>query len=400
MKALNLSVIGLLMVALASCGDDEKPTPAASATEPTAEVLATATVVSPTLQATVSAPKSLTGVFEEPRGAPATRKVTPPAAPVSPFTPWDGKSAVIYDVVVGTEIILGPGSLPNFSPDGTRAVWIAGEMGDGRLDGEVRLVELATGNVRSLGPGRAGYPRFLDDNTVAFSLPGTSNRVVSVDLRSGIQTDISGTEVDRRWAEALQAQRLTTPDGYRVSFEEDPAAPQMPRGGWPWVKVKVTDTRSGRVALAFEAFAAAPAGTGHIVVASKVSGQTVNLFLVEIATGQAQFLSTTRWSSPNFPLVADDRLVAWIDDYCGDPPGNLTIFYRTTKELIEATGVRSYVRLTPSGQLALGEFGARRLLDPATLATVATLPEGSDVSWSSDYRYAAHGVTGGHGGLC
>lgn len=401
MKALRLSVIGLAMIALASCGDDEKPVPVAAPTDPTAKASATATVAPSQATPTVSmGPRGLTGVFDEPRETVPTRKVTPPAAPASPFTAWDGKSAVIYDVVASTEINLGMGSLPSFSPDGTRALWIAGEMGDGRLDGEIRLIELATGMVKSLGPGRAGYPRFLDDNTVAYGLPGTSNRVVSVDLRSGIQTDISGSDVDARFFERLNAERLTTPDGYRVNWEDDPSAPPMPRGGRSWVKVRVTDTHSGAVALAFQAFAAAPAGTGHVVVASRPSGQTVNLFLVAIATGQAQFLATTQWSSPNFPLVADDKRVAWVDDYCGDPPGNLLVHERATGQLTELMGIRSYVRLTPSGQFALGEFGGRALLDPVTFATAVTLPKGSDVNWSDDYRYAAHGVTGGHGGLC
>jgi hypothetical protein len=368
--------------------------------------IASPTPVPPQATATVALPpKGLTGVFDEPRATVPDRIVTPPAASASPFSQWDGKSTVIYDVKTGKEMNLGPGGVPSFSPDSTRAIWIAGEDPVSLVGGEARLIDLTTGSVTSLGPGRGFYPRFLDDNTVAFPLPDDSNSVVSVDLRSGARSDISGNEATNRYFERLDALRLTTPDGYRVSWQADPTAPRLPRSGSASEKVMVADTRSGQVALAFDAFAASPAGSGYVVVASKAKGQTVNLFLVEIAGGQAQFIATTRWSG-NFPLVADDNRVVWIDNFCGDPPGNLEVYDRTTKQLTEVTGVHDYVRLTPSGQLALGAFGARSLMDPVTFATGPSLPASksttgaSDVSWSDDYRYAAHGLTGGHGGLC
>ncbi len=55
-------------------------------------------------------------------------------------------------------------------------------------------------------------------------------------------------------------------------------------------------------------------------------------------------------------------------------------------------------------------FGASALIDPETLEYVAVIPDldptsnapnmsiADDVRWSPDYRYAAHGVAGGHGG--
>jgi len=46
-------------------------------------------------------------------------------------------------------------------------------------------------------------------------------------------------------------------------------------------------------------------------------------------------------------------------------------------------------------------FGAKVLIDVATLRYVAVLPEGlGDVGWAGDFRFAVASVTGGHGGLC
>ncbi|MGE0598828.1 MAG: hypothetical protein AB7J35_03250 [Dehalococcoidia bacterium] len=52
------------------------------------------------------------------------------------------------------------------------------------------------------------------------------------------------------------------------------------------------------------------------------------------------------------------------------------------------------------GLLAAGTFGADALIEPRTLEHVSVIPDGPDISWSEDYRYASHGPYGGHGGLC
>jgi DNA-binding CsgD family transcriptional regulator len=344
--------------------------------------------------------KGLLGVFEDPRPMAPSRAVTAGSAPASPFAAWDGKSTVIYDVSTGKETNLGAGSLPVFSPGGTWAVWIAGAQADGRLEGEVRAIELATGTVKSLGPGRAGFPRFLDNSTVVFSLPGTDSRLAAVDLESGARVDISNEDANRRHRERLSQERMTTPDGFRISSLPNSAATPVARGGPFWRDVTVTDLRSGTIVLAFEAFAALPAGAGQIVVASKPNGATVNIFLVSIAAGQAQFLGTTRLSEPNFPLAADGQRVVWVDDFCGQPQGNVFMYERSSGELIQISGLQGLVTLTPSGKLAVGYFGATAVIDPLTFSTLATVPDEGDVNWSSDYRYAAHGQVGGHGGLC
>lgn len=392
-----LGVASLLAAVLfGACGDDDDPsptpgqtaTPSAAATQPASATPAP----SPTAAVTAtSAPaKGLTGIFEEPRPVQANR-VTPPPVPPSPFMAWDREAtpAVIYDVVLGTEVNLGPGSAPVFSPDGKLGAWGAGTTDAAALSGEIRVIELATGSVRVLGPGR--FPRFIENEVVAYFLPGGSNQLVAHNVATGAKTDITGQEVDRRNSERIFAERETTPDGFRVtSVSLGPGLSD----------VKVTNTANGQVVLAFQASAARPAGAGHIVVASKPSGATVNLFLVSIATGQGEYVATTRFTDGNFPLVADGARIAWVDDFCGQPAGNLFVYERATNALTEVAGISAFVRLTPDGRLALGAFGARRLMHPTTFETVATIPDGSDVNWTPDYRYASHGWTGGHGGLC
>ena len=81
---------------------------------------------------------------------------------------------------------------------------------------------------------------------------------------------------------------------------------------------------------------------------------------------------------------------------------------RAAKRLteVDTAGKAWWVLLTPSGQVGLGEFGAHTLYDPATFNALVQLPartgttNGADIAWSPDYRYAAYGTTGGHGGLC
>jgi len=396
-----LVVAGLLAVA---CGDDDDsrpgPTstaaPASESATGTEQATATTTASStPVATATFAAPKGLTGLFHEPRTT-AIKKVTPPAAPPLGFAEWDG-SAVIYDVVAGKETNLGPGSAPVFSPDGRLAAWSTGD-GFAFTDREVKVIDLATGSVRAIAPGRA--PHWLDDDTVAYFLPGTENKLAALNLTTGITTDVTDQRTPNVYIDRLVAARETTPDGFRVTSVFASDATPLARGGQSWKDVKVTSVATGQVVLAFKAFEAAPAGKGHIVVAASPAGTTVNLFLVAIATGQAEFIATARASEPNFPLVGDDARIAWVDDFCGQPPGNLTVYDRGEKTVTEVEGVSDYVRLTPDGRLGLGAFGARRLMDPVSFQTVARIPTGSDVNWSPDYRYASHGWTGGHGGLC
>ena len=264
-------------------------------------------------------------------------------------------------------------------------------------------MDFSDGLTKTLATGRSS--RFLDLGHITFFADG--NNKVSLDLRTGATTPTNGADDDTAFFEQREAARFTTPDGFRITYSTDPAGTALPRGGATSRLVKVVDTRNGTLVREFRAFAAVPAGRGAIAVAAPARSETVNIFLVQIAIGQAEFISTTRLSAPNFPFAADDSRVIWTDGYCSEKPGSVFVFERKPKKLIEVdTGGRPWwASLTPSGQIALGDFGADSLLDPVTFATVISLPEktgpgSSDIAWTPDYRFAAYGSSGGHGGLC
>jgi hypothetical protein len=132
---------------------------------------------------------------------------------------------------------------------------------------------------------------------------------------------------------------------------------------------------------------------------------TTNLFSVDLKSGRARFLATVRYDPPtrmrplNWPLSAYGNYVAWTEAYCSQPRGKTRILDRKNGSIRELDG-SFWVRLGPGG-LGLGEFGARALVDPATLQYRSVLPDNlGDVTWSPDNRYALTGQVSGHGGLC
>lgn len=117
----SLVITAILLVAAPACGDgstDARPTPSATATE-----TAVATPISPPrIDATPLA--EVTGLFSDPRPTRVDERRSLGPKPTT-FTPWDGKSTMLYDTQAETETNLGPGTLGQFSPDGTKMVWIA-----------------------------------------------------------------------------------------------------------------------------------------------------------------------------------------------------------------------------------------------------------------------------------
>ena len=132
---------------------------------------------------------------------------------------------------------------------------------------------------------------------------------------------------------------------------------------------------------------------------------TSNVFEVNPQTGVASLIASVRASVANFPVAANTRYVAWTEDYCnvtGTPPlsnGRTRIYDRRTKTLTEFDQGFFVAGLTPDDQLAVGSFGADALIDIETLRYTVVFPE-RDRMWSDSYRYAAVGITGGHGGNC
>ena len=400
-------IIGLGMtVALTACGGSDAkestPTQARAGDDTATASTAAPTSAAPTNTAPAALPRPVTGLFEEPRAAgTVTQLVAPaPSGPTFPFAPVVRGNMVLFDIAAKKATDFGPGTLPSFSPDGTKLAWVSA-TGNDPSRGDIKVMDFADGVAKTVGEGRGA--RFLDLTHVTYFLGG-SNDKVSLDLATGAIVTVDGRADDVRYFERVDAARSTTPDGFRITRSDDPKGTALPRGGATSSIIRVTETRSSATVLQFQAFAAIPAGRGFIAVATAVRGETVNIFLVEIATGKAEFIATTRFSAPNFPFVADDARVVWADSFCGVQAARLFIFERqAARRLLEVDtrGDGYWPTLMPSGQIGLGEFGPKVIVDPATFATIVRLPDvAGDIQWSPDYRFAASGFTGGHGGLC
>lgn len=317
-----------------------------------------------------------------------------PAPPQSPFPLWDGKSTVIYDTHTGKATDLGPGSQQAyFSPDETKAVWAAG--GEFAQGTEVFIIDLVTGQKRSLGPGR--LISFADNTHVAVVAIDGNDREL-IDVATGKRQPFSG-EV---WP-ALVPPVPSAPPGYAIE----------PRGGMgpALQKFTISDASTGKVLWSFEAVGVAAAGTDQIAIASPPSNGASQIFIMNLRTGDMSFVARAQIGKDNWPYSASEKYVLWTDNYCGSGP--ISLFDRASGELTrfdlseasEAQADLRWVVLTPANLLAAGSFGATYLIDPVSLEYRAVIPgtvEGytGNVSWSANYRYASHGPFGGHGGLC
>ncbi|MBI5284808.1 MAG: hypothetical protein HY874_06905 [Chloroflexi bacterium] len=372
-----LAITTTLLAASAACdadGTPASPSPTASPPAPTATV-------------TAPAPRTITGLFIDPRPTtPGERRSLGPRP--ATFRPWNGTSTMVYDIQTSTEIDLGTGSLGRFSPDSTRMVWIASDTPfDG---GEAWMIDLRTMEKRDLGPGRLAG--FVDDDHVGVTRPA-SNTTDVIDLTTGNRTPVEAIPF------FPDPSNVTTPDGYNLRREgTDPSSPN---------RFFLTDPRTGILLLEFEASQAIPAGHGSLVVATvpvpvgepNLQGfrhGTTNIFLVDTATGTATFVATGG-HVVQFPLAANDEYILWTDNYCDD--GKSRLYDRKTGAITEIDATL-WPAFTPGGLIIAGAFGGNALIDPKTLQYVATIPQAGDSSWSPDYRYASLGISLGHGGLC
>jgi hypothetical protein len=91
-------------------------------------------------------------------------------------------------------------------------------------------------------------------------------------------------------------------------------------------------------------------------------------------------------------MAASNDIVVWTPDFCTTNVIPFTRIYdRDSGDVIQLNqalrpGFTSDGRLTDD----IG-FGIQRIMDPETLEHLAVIPLGSQIRWSSDYRWAAHG---------
>jgi hypothetical protein len=438
--AVLLLVSMLLGVACFGGGDKQEPDASPRATSASTTRPGSTAAPNVTPQPTIAIDSfnpeiQLKGVFRPPQEGLATNSVQLPERPKPQFAAWDGVSVVIYDTQTGETHDFGPGSLaqPAFGKD---------FMVYTSADNEVFTVDLRTMEKKSMGRGILAY--FLGDHDIVIN-PGNNN-FYALDVETGERIDVANltdpllkSMLSQRWGGEFAAKWL---DGrYAIRLAENPqhvcenTGPEQ-RACLADVSSKwlVEDVQSQKVLMAFEANQVEPAGPGEVVIAttpvcyeaswisdcydvlskleaqsSSTGGQatvegTTNIFLVNLTTGEATFVSTATYNAStglwpmNWPLVANQDYVAWTESYCGNPAGMTRIYDRKTGTITELNQ-GDWLALA-GGRLELGSKGSAAIIDPATLQYVSVLPELSGVNWSGDLRFAAVGQGFGHGDVC
>lgn len=315
-------------------------------------------------------------------------------APTSPFDERDADSreVVLYDTQTLTEEALGEGGYTRFSPGGTWFAWIAFTNSPSVMEGELHVIELASGDERAIGTARS--LRWLDDERVIAHVRG--NEMAVIDVVTGAYSDPGSLNLNSDpFAEEASGVRL-----------ED-MTPEV-TGAPPWrrqYRIMVPDGAQ----LDFEAYRArlAPDGMVAFAVAPEDAETDVawgtpipgNIYLADPHSLEAEYVGTGLLSYGSWPLDVSEQFVFWTDDSCGLAEGG-SRFYDRALGAVTAVDVRLYGEFTPSGLLAVEEFGADHLLDPAAMEYDLVLRAGHNVFWSPDYRYAAAGAVPGQGGRC
>ncbi len=316
------------------------------------------------------------------------------SAPPSPFNQRDADSreVVLYDTQTFNEKALGEGGYTRFSPGGTWLGWIAFTNPPSVMEGELHVIDLASGDERTIGTARS--LRWLDDERVIAHVRG--NEMAVIDVVTGAYSDPGSLNLNSDpFAEQASGVRL-----------ED-MTPEV-TGAPPWrrqYRITVPDGTQ----LDFEAYRARLAPDGMVAFAvvpedaetdlawgTPIPG---NIYLADPHSLEAEYVGTGLLSYGSWPLDVSEQFVFWTDDSCGLAEGG-SRFYDRASGAVTAVDVRLYGEFTLAGLLAVEEFGADYLLDPVAMEYDLALRTGRNVFWSPDYRYAAAGTVPGQGGRC
>ncbi len=434
--AFQIAALALLALALVACSGGKK----AGSDGPTGASMPDARPFDTPAPGTPLPIRQVTGLFAEPKDTKVT-KATLGIKPASTLQPSDRKSVVVYDTQTGKQTDFGPGTItaPVFNKG--RLLYTA--------DKQAWLVDLTTMDKKSLGGADLAY--FVDETHVL--LIAFQQRNILLNLATGeraLANSLSDTVVGEQESLGLGGplRRHLISGGailnYAVDVEKLYAlkcrltpTPESDLCGLRFKEEYSVEDGKGNVVFQFRALQASPAGPNEIVVATSplcddgngkqiwceeeltkldaASGGkpgnfqyakgTTNIFLVDLASGKAKFIATaaydprTQLRPYNWPLSADANYVVWTEDYCGQTKGKTRVYDRKSgqiKELDQTLWVRM-----DGGLIGAGEFGARAMIDPASLQYKTVLPDNlPDVTWSDDYRYAAVGQASPHGGLC
>lgn len=324
------------------------------------------------------------GLFTDPRSVVIVdREALPPlpTATVGLDSNTRIDDTILFDIDTQTATNLGRGFRGEFSPDGTRMTWV-------RITpepaGEVRLIDLSTGEEQRLGSGVDSAPWI--DNATVLSVNEMANARIAINVTTGVTGPAPKFDpANEPFVSEIQGdlQLVQISDTLPAVYE-------------------VRDRSSGAMQLRFEAESATLAPDGALIIATPATDPDLesNIFLVDVDAATATFVaSTTLEARPLIALSATPTLVAWTHRYCATD-SSARVFNRVTLEVSEVTGA-GWAVLTPENLLALGEFGARALLDTTDLTYTAVLPTPQTrVNWSPDYRYASVGAQLEEGSRC
>ncbi len=306
----------------------------------------------------------------------------------------------------GHELDLGPGSVPVFSPDGTRAAFIAGDDAV-NTGGHLHIVELEDGSTSELAAtGNAVI--WQDARLLSVRHPDGTWNSVDVDTGRTQPTDsptpppAPGPDPANGAYELRELERVGTP---------------LQRGGNSRKRFEAV-FRDGSSTI-FEAYWAVPYSPSTVVIATEPQPDTLatNLFLVNLETGEAMFLVSTYASSPNWPLTAGNGRLLWTERYCAlvdeetnllEPAGDVMFFDVSSDTLtrIEFPAALSrspwegvYASLSGDDAFQVGTFGVRARGSFESMTLTVVFPT-EVFDWTDDWTFAATGQTPGHGGLC
>jgi hypothetical protein len=250
--------------------------------------------------------------------------------------------------------------------------------------GDVRVLELTTGEQRRLGTGVDSAP-WIDDETV-LSVNSTATARIAIDVTTGTA----------RTAPIFVPASEPFTSEVRGAFQLVLLSDGLP------ARYELRDRPSGSMLLRFEAEAAGLAGDGELVLATPASGAELdtNIFLVDVESATATFVASTQLGSrPLIVLSATDGFIARSHRFC-TADATIQVFDRSRSTILEVVGV-GWAELTPTNDLAIGEFGARSIVDLETGEFTTVLPgDQNEVNWSPDDRYASVGAQLEHGSRC
>jgi hypothetical protein len=206
-----VAIVGMASVAARMSDEAPEPTPPAVVATPAATETSPPIYLDPYGSPTPTPKPSfvpsaeartISGLFYDPRPSEPDEYRSVEPNPRDSFAPWNREDVVLYDIEAMTETNLGRGGYAGFSPDDKRLSWIARDIHAREDEGqEVWIMDLATGQRRSLGPGR--FATWLDDDHLSVTLPGDTHELVTVSTGNGYQPSV----LERRMSLGRSARR-------------------------------------------------------------------------------------------------------------------------------------------------------------------------------------------------